>query len=352
MSVHQHNDGRWIVVYKDANGKRHDKSFGRGDAARLEAENFDMAMKTRQVQTTPAERTNMGITLECVIGLYCQHLSASGKTQRHIQEIQYVAASAYYPFWGRAMPLQMMKYVEHILPFINHLQETVSPITKKLRNAVTINKYCSYLRAIFNFAIKHGYIQESPMKFWTKQKEQPRRFQLTLEDLGKILAVADKHVRLAVELCYQLGVRPGASELFALKWSDVDFEKGQITVFGRKTNKIRVIPIKPAFLEYLGKEQAQSQCEYIISYKGKPVTRINKAFQRACIRAGITYPVRMYDLRHMFATLMLTHGADLAAVSRLLGHSSVTMTADVYYQYLEGEKERAINLLPDIPQAD
>lgn len=53
----------------------------------------------------------------------------------------------------------------------------------------------------------------------------------------------------------------------------------------------------------------------------------------------------------MFATLMLTHGADLAAVSRLLGHSSVTMTADVYYQYLEGEKERAINLLPDIPQA-
>ena len=52
----------------------------------------------------------------------------------------------------------------------------------------------------------------------------------------------------------------------------------------------------------------------------------------------------------MFATLMLTHGADLAVVSRLLCHSSVTMTADVNYQYLEGEKERAINLLSNISQ--
>jgi len=31
-----------------------------------------------------------------------------------------------------------------------------------------------------------------------------------------------------------------------------------------------------------------------------------------------------------------------------MGHASVTMTADVYYQYLKGEKERAVNLLPDL----
>ena len=351
MSVHQHNDGRWIVAYKDSGNKRHDKSFGRGEAARLEAEAFDRAMKSRQAGATPAERVDMGITLEYAVNLYCQHLSASGKTPKHIQEVLYAAASLFYPFWGREMPIRMMTYVNHIMPFINALKKVNSPITGKLRAASTINKYCSSLRAIFNFAIAQGYIQESPMKHWSRQKEQPRRFQLTLEDLGKILAVADDHVRLAIAVCFHLGVRPGASELFALKWTDIDFEKGQITVFGRKTNKIRVIPIKPAFLEYLAEERDKSECEYIISYKGKPVTRINKAFKRACIRAGITYPVRMYDLRHMFATLMLAHGADLAAVSRLLGHSSVTMTADVYYQYLEGEKERAINLLPDIPQA-
>ena len=66
-------------------------------------------------------------------------------------------------------------------------------------------------------------------------------------------------------------------------------------------------------------------------------------------RAGIPYSVRLYDFRHMFATLMLANGADLAAVSKLMGHASVKMTADTYYQYLEGEKERAVSLLPDLP---
>ncbi len=56
----------------------------------------------------------------------------------------------------------------------------------------------------------------------------------------------------------------------------------------------------------------------------------------------------MYDLRHLFATTMLINSADLAAVSKLMGHSTVKMTADTYYHYMEGEKERAINLLPEV----
>ena len=56
----------------------------------------------------------------------------------------------------------------------------------------------------------------------------------------------------------------------------------------------------------------------------------------------------MYDLRHLFATYMLSNGADLAAVSKLMGHSKVTQTANTYYQYLKGEKEKAIGLLPQL----
>ena len=53
----------------------------------------------------------------------------------------------------------------------------------------------------------------------------------------------------------------------------------------------------------------------------------------------------MYDIRHLFASVMLAGGADLAAVSILMGHSSTQMTANVYYELLEGEKKRAISLL-------
>ena len=84
---------------------------------------------------------------------------------------------------------------------------------------------------------------------------------------------------------------------------------------------------------------------------GRNLTTIRKAFKNACKRAGITYPTRMYDLRHLFATTLLRKGADLAAVSKMMGHSTVKMTADTYYHYMEGEKERAVNLLPALEVA-
>jgi integrase len=87
---------------------------------------------------------------------------------------------------------------------------------------------------------------------------------------------------------------------------------------------------------------------FIVEYAGKPLKTIRHSFNKACTKAGITVDVRMYDLRHLFATTMLANGADLAAVSKLMGHATVKMTADVYYHYLEGEKEKAVNKLPTL----
>ena len=75
---------------------------------------------------------------------------------------------------------------------------------------------------------------------------------------------------------------------------------------------------------------------------------IRRSIKTACGQDGIKVDVRMYDLRHLFATTMLANGADLAAVSKLMGHSTVKMTADVYYHYLEGEKEKAVGKLPSL----
>ena len=63
-----------------------------------------------------------------------------------------------------------------------------------------------------------------------------------------------------------------------------------------------------------------------------------------------TYPVRMYDFRHLFATMMLNKGADLAAVSKLMGHAKITTTANVYYETRSSEMKRAVSLLPQLPE--
>ena len=347
MSVHQRDDGRWIVVFKCVDGKRKERSFGRGPEAEISAKSFDASMKSRAI--APVVQQPLGPVLRQAVDAYLDHLRAQGKSQSHISNVQYMATSLLYKHFGPSMPLDLINYTDGIVPFINHMRSIPSNRTGSVRSQASVNRYCCFLRTIFNFAVANGLMAQNPMAQWRKTKEPPRQFQITLEDVSKIMEHADDHVRWAVEVCFNLGVRSGDSELLSLRWSDVDWERKQVRVFGRKTETFRTIPVKDAFLERLREMRAISLTEFIIEYRGKRVNRIQKAFRMACRRAGILHSVRMYDLRHMFATFMLSNGADLAAVSKLLGHSSVTMTANVYYQYLEGEKERAVTLLPDLP---
>ncbi len=105
------------------------------------------------------------------------------------------------------------------------------------------------------------------------------------------------------------------------------------------------MPVKPDFLEKLRKMKEDAKSEYVIEFRGKRVGSIRNAFQRAVERSGIGKDFRPHDLRHAYATYMLNNGADLAAVSRMLGHSTPILTANTYLQYLKGAKEKAITLL-------
>jgi site-specific recombinase XerD len=63
----------------------------------------------------------------------------------------------------------------------------------------------------------------------------------------------------------------------------------------------------------------------LFTYRNKPIRDIRTAFKNACSRADIKN-LRFHDLRHTFASRLVLSGVDLATVSKLLGHSSITMT--------------------------
>jgi integrase len=87
----------------------------------------------------------------------------------------------------------------------------------------------------------------------------------------------------------------------------------------------------------------------------KKITRGHRVFRaserqsiEALIREGEPLPkITPHDLRHTAGTLMLRHGMKVEAVSKILGHSSITMTYDVYRHLLESElKSVMVDLLP------
>lgn len=85
--------------------------------------------------------------------------------------------------------------------------------------------------------------------------------------------------------------------------------------------------------------KAKARTGHIVEFRGRPISMIRNAFRQAVRKAGISYPVRMYDLRHLFATTLLDAGDPIGAVSRLMGHSRISTTVNVYYQPRQDVKE-------------
>ena len=370
MSVYQ-RDSRWMVYWHDNYGKRHDKSFGRGDLAQAKALAFDKAVQDAiqlclpipdpetvtatvvasvaagTLPSVPSQVVGQvvgGITLSDLGKKYLDHMRASGRTEKHIRNIERLLENQFIPVIGDK-PVDTLTYQQNMVPFILHFKG-VSDSTGKSRSQYTVNKYCDYLSFIFNFGIDNGFTSINPLKNWKKPKVQPWDLKLTLDDAKKIMACAEPHLQWAMEVCFNLGTRPGESELLSLKFEHINFNTSTIKIYASKTKTYRIIPINNEFLNRLKEEQKLSISGYVVEYQGRKLTTIRKSFKNACKRAGITYPTRMYDLRHLFATTLLNKGADLAAVSKLMGHSTVKLTADTYYHYMEGEKERAVKLLP------
>ncbi len=81
--------------------------------------------------------------------------------------------------------------------------------------------------------------------------------------------------------------------------------------------------------------------------------RVTKRFSLLVKHVGLR-PVRLHDLRHGRASLLLASGTDIAVVSKMLGHSSIALTADTYSHLLDGVGRKAADaadaLIPRRPR--
>lgn len=171
---------------------------------------------------------------------------------------------------------------------------------------------------------------------------------MSVKHLAEIKENSPDYVAWAITIAFNTGVRTGLSELLVLKWEHVNWDNHEIRVFATKTSTWRIIPVNSAFMKLLEERYKMAQSDYLIEYRGRPVKSLRKPFRKACIKAGYGDSFITYDARHLYATYLLSHSADLSSVSALLGHSSTKMTADVYCHAQRSEKQRAVSLLPEL----
>jgi integrase len=247
-----------------------------------------------------------------------------------------------------------------IFPHIGHM--LAEEITKKdLINLLTTwqnkgnststqkRKLC-YVTAILNWGYETGRIENRPPRYKIKVGQTFSTPPPTDEEITALFNNAADHLKRVIILGTSLGMRIGRSELLSVKWEDVRWEDKTLIVRsadkgGPKWREVDLTDQLYAVLQKWHQEDTDNlkyTIEYIINYRGKKVGSIKKAWKRAKEDAGITRRIRPYDLRHFFVSRTLAEGADLKAVSEIVGSDPRTLL-DTYQHTLKKLKQEAVN---------
>jgi len=352
--LYQLKDGRWIVQWRDKTKKSgySRKYFGRGIEGERAAVEYEKSLGIREYTKRPVETKSP--TFGELVDAYC--LAKLARTEKSTQDnLKYKINGVYLPEFDTVKANSMNP-------------ARIDRFVKKRLNAgkkrTTIHRELSDIRAILNWAAapERQHILVNPMAgYKLPERDDAIIYPATEEEINKILDKAAGHVQRAILTSYYSGLRPGMAELTYLQWSSIDWDRKTVTITSAKKRgpRIRVVPIHEEFWECLcqwyeediawkNEFKAESVPEYIVHYRGQPVKRIIKAFNRAKTAAGIKRRLPPYAFRHTFATAILEDGGDLKTLSQMIGHSR-TETTMKHYQHISKElSEKTIGKLPGL----
>lgn len=242
-----------------------------------------------------------------------------------------------------------------------HVSAYVAELTAAGRGAVTVRRVLALLQTILTTAVRDELIPGNPAAGADKPSLTDDAVHVWEPgDVRTFLGRCAGHRLGAVfEVAVLTGLRRG--ELLALRWPDVDLaarkivvRRTRVVVNGRpaeqQTTKtragLRTVPMSDFAVATLlawqlrQAEDAEAAAEawstegHVFTLEdGRPVnpTYVTRLFQTLRKADGLELPpLTFHGLRHCAASLMLASGADIAVVSKLLGHASIAVTSDVY----------------------
>ena len=221
-------------------------------------------------------------------------------------------------------------------------KEYINKIYNNYSNKSTLSRKISCLRSLYNYLEEHGYVLINHFKEfkipkrgrvlpnYLKKKESLDILSNNL-DSDKVLDIRNN---LILELLYSTGVR--VSELVNIKISDINRDDKTIKIMGKGSKERIVIYGKYCedklnrYLEDSYHILNKNNSPYLIlNNRGFPLSSryVRDIVDKIRIDLGISEKISPHTFRHTFATDMLSNGADLISVKKLLGHESINTTS-------------------------
>ncbi len=199
------------------------------------------------------------------------------------------------------------------------------------KTPIQANRTMALLSKMFNLAIQWGWRSDNPVMGVGKYKEQKRYRWLDDEESQRLFSALDTYHNQNVANAIRLLILTGArkTELLSATWDQFDLEKGVWTkqAHSTKQRKMEHVPVSSLVLEILKKMKEQADSSFLFPGKvpGEPLKDPKKAWDTIRKKAGAA-DVRMHDLRHTFASHLVSSGLSLSIVGKLLGHTQASTT--------------------------
>ena len=340
--TYRQKDKGWqlIVSYKDSSGKWKQKSkqgFRTKSDAKPYADKIieELKQKTNNNINTDLEH----ITLGQFIDMYLEHKTL----YRALRTIEVYKVSL------KSFEALYELEINKITPL--HIQQCIDNLTKKKLKETTIKNYLAKLSTIFNSAVNdYNIIPKSPINKLTikKDKKRDEKKALTDTEFDNLVKAFENSMYSnyvpVILLAGTCGLRIG--EICGLTWYDIDFKNKTVSVnkqwkvierypytkfgFGelKSKNSNRTVPIPIRTLKMLKDLKKNTPINFqnrIVSNRSTDGLDcfLNKKFKE------LGFDITIHELRHTYATKLISNGVDFKTAAKLLGHT-VEQTMKTY----------------------
>jgi integrase len=221
-------------------------------------------------------------------------------------------------------------------------------LLQKKKSATTVNMYHRAQKSVFQSAVDNEYLLKNPFRHSQQVKQAERKISFMQKaDIEKLLSVVKNETLKDLYLVACLtGLR--LSEIVNLKWYQVDFQASVIQVvndetFQTKTGRNRVVPMHNLVISVLQKRKQIG--EYVFNkgaYKYE-ASYVSRYFKRCVKDAKLNTELHFHSTRHSAASLLCASGVSIFEIQKILGHSSVNLTANTYSHLLPSTLVNSVN---------
>ena len=212
------------------------------------------------------------------------------------------------------------------------VQAFQNDLLKEGLSPATADHHVKLLRRVLNLAVQWEMLEKNPLKgIKLYMVDNQVENYLDPEQLDRLVEVlrTDENRMVCLILMFLISTGARKNEALTATWKNVSVEGGvwRVDASLSKSKKSRSIPLNDSALWVLEQLPSKGKSEYLFPspVTGKPYTGITRAWYRLRKKAKIPN-IRLHDLRHGFASLLVSGGRSLYEVQQILGHSDPKVT--------------------------